>query len=349
MTKAVFAIPGDVMTLTGGYGYARSVLLLLPMFGIDVRHMPLADGFPIPSQQQLSEALAQLRRVPSDYVLLVDGLALGAMPPDEIAMLQAPVVALVHHPLGFESGIDPDLASKLISNETSVLQHARHVLASSPTTRAVLHEELNVPLEKITVAEPGTDPAERAKGSGRDDVELLSVGSITPRKGHAVLVEALSGLKHLNWHLTIVGSDARDRECARALQQLINSQELQDRVTLTGECEAEALDHIYAGCDLFVLPSLYEGYGMVLAEAMARGLPIITTTGGAAAETVPDAAALKVSAGEASPLRDALQRAIDDHALRARLAEASWIAGQALPRWQDTARIIADVLKGARA
>ena len=348
MIKAVFAIPGDVMTLTGGYGYARSVLSLLPMFGIDVRHMPLPDGFPTPSDQQMSEALAQLRRVPADYVLLVDGLALGAMPPDDVAMLKAPLVALVHHPLGFESGIDADLARKLLANESSVLQHARHVLASSPTTRAVLHDELKVPIDKITVAEPGTDPAERAKGSGRDDVELLSVGSITPRKGHAVLVEALSGLRHLNWHLTIVGSEARDPDCASALQQLISTHALQDRVTLTGECEAEALDHIYAGSDLFVLPSLYEGYGMVLAEAMARGLPIVTTTGGAAAATVPDSAALKVPAGEALPLREALQNAIGDQALRARLAEASWTAGQALPRWQDTTRIIADVLKGAR-
>lgn len=348
MTKAVFAIPGDVMTLTGGYGYARSVLSLLPTFGIDVRHMPLPDGFPRPSDQQMSEALAQLRRVPADYVLLVDGLALGAMPPDEMATLKAPLVALVHHPLGFESGISADLSRKLVVNETAVLHHARHVLASSPTTRMALHDDLKVPLEKITVAEPGTDPAERAKGSGRDDVELLSVGSITPRKGHAVLVEALSGLKYLNWHLTIVGSDARDRDCASALQQLISAHGLQDRVTLTGECEAEALDHIYAGSDLFVLPSLYEGYGMVLAEAMARGLPIITTTGGAAAATVPDSAALKVPAGEASPLRDALQRAIEDDGLRAHLAEASWAAGQALPRWHDTARIIADVLKGAR-
>ena len=348
MIKAVFAIPGDVMTLTGGYGYARSVLSLLPMFGIDVRHMPLPDGFPTPSDQQMSDALAQLRRVPADYVLLVDGLALGAMPPDEVAMLKAPLVALVHHPLGFESGIDADLARQLLANESSVLQHARHVLASSPTTRAVLHDELKVPIDKITVAEPGTDPAERAKGSGRDDVELLSVGSITPRKGHAVLVEALSGLRHLNWHLTIVGSEARDPDCASALQQLISTHALQDRVTLTGECEAEALDHIYAGSDLFVLPSLYEGYGMVLAEAMARGLPIVTTTGGAAAATVPDSAALKVPAGEALPLREALQNAIGDQALRARLAEASWTAGQALPRWQDTTRIIADVLKGAR-
>ncbi len=348
MIKAVFAIPGDVMTLTGGYGYARAVLSLLPIHGVDIRHLPLPDGFPFPDAQQMQEAIAKLRQVPSDYVLLVDGLALGALQPDEVASLKAPLVGLVHHPLGFESGMEPEHAHRLLANESAVLAHAHHVLASSETTRVALHRDLDVPLEKITVAEPGTDPAQRATGSGRDDVELLSVGSITPRKGHAILVEALAGLTAVNWHLTIVGSDRRDAECARALQELMISHDLAMRITLAGECDAEALDRIYAGSDLFVLPSLYEGYGMVLAEAMARGLPIITTTGGAAAATVPDRAALKVAAGEVAPLRDALQRAIEDGALRASLAEASWQAGQALPRWQDTARIIATVLQGVR-
>lgn len=83
---------------------------------------------------------------------------------------------------------------------------------------------------------------------------------------------------------------------------------------------------------------------MVLGEAMARGLPIVTTTGGAAAQTVPDAAALKVPPGDVLALREALQSAIADAALRARLSDASWLAGQGLPRWGDGAALIAHVL-----
>jgi glycosyltransferase involved in cell wall biosynthesis len=84
---------------------------------------------------------------------------------------------------------------------------------------------------------------------------------------------------------------------------------------------------------------------MVLAEAMARGLPIVCTTGGAAAETVPDDAAIKVPPGEERALSLAVQRIVHDTALRRRMAEASWAAGQRLPRWEETARIVAGLVK----
>ena len=84
---------------------------------------------------------------------------------------------------------------------------------------------------------------------------------------------------------------------------------------------------------------------MVLAEAMARGLPIVCTTGGAAAKTVPDAAAIKVAPGDVARSAPSRRpRACDDAALRRRIGEASWAAGQKLPRWEDTARTIAGVI-----
>jgi glycosyltransferase involved in cell wall biosynthesis len=84
---------------------------------------------------------------------------------------------------------------------------------------------------------------------------------------------------------------------------------------------------------------------MVLGEALARGLPIVTTTGGAAAETVPDRAALKVPPGNARALAHALGRAIREPTLRRRLGEAAWAAGRRLPDWRDTARIVAGVIR----
>ncbi len=344
MTPALFAIPGDLSTLTGGYGYDRRMLAALPACGVAAKHLPLPGGFPFPDAATVAESLRLLALAPPDHVLLVDGLALGALPPEGLAGLAAPLVALVHHPLGLETGLAPATARALVENERAVLAHVRHVIVTSQTTRDTLIADFDVAAEHITVVEPGTDPAPRFQGSGGQSVALLAIGSITPRKGHGVLIEALAGLAHLPWRLTIIGSPDRDAACAAQLRAAIAAHGLGERVILAGEAQEAALDAAYAGADVFVLPSLYEGYGMVLGEAMARGLPIIATTGGAAAQTVPDAAALKVPPGDALALRAALQTAIADAAMRARLSDASWLAGQGLPRWGDGAALIARVL-----
>jgi glycosyltransferase involved in cell wall biosynthesis len=114
---------------------------------------------------------------------------------------------------------------------------------------------------------------------------------------------------------------------------------------MLGAVAQKDLDTLYAATDIFVMPSLFEGYGMVLGEAMARGLPIVCTTGGAAAETAPDAAARKVPPGDAGAFAAALAEVMDDADLRQRMADASFAAGERLPTWEDAARIIAGVIR----
>ena len=145
--------------------------------------------------------------------------------------------------------------------------------------------------------------------------------------------------------LTIAGSDDRSPETTRSVKQAIVAAGLSARIGMIGAVGTAELDRLYAAADLFVMPSLFEGYGMVLGEAMARGLPIVCTTGGAAAETAPDTAAIKVVPGDAAAFRFAVERVLGEPALRRQMADAAWAAGQILPRWTDTARIIADVLK----
>jgi glycosyltransferase involved in cell wall biosynthesis len=278
----------------------------------------------------------------------VDGLAYGAMPEALVRGLGRRVVALVHHPLGFEMGYDESRRAELIASERAALALAERVVACSAGIARVLAREFDVPPGRVTIAEPGTEPAPRATGTGAP-VQLLAVGAVSQRKGYPVLVAALRDLADLDWHLTIVGSLDHAPDAAAVLHAAIEAARLDKRITVAGAVDQSRLARLYDRADVFVSPSLFEGYGMVLAEAMARGLPLVASTGGAAAETVPESAGLKVPPGDASALREALRRMIADPALRRSLADGSWAAGQALPRWRDTAARVAEALKTVAA
>lgn len=341
-----FAIPGDINTLTGGYVYDKRVLGELRALGRTVDHCTLPASFPFPSPADLSETLALLQTAKAP--LLVDGLAFGGLPPDMLATLPRPLVALCHHPLGMEAGLAPETSVRLIAGERRALALADHVIVTSPATADTLVADFGVSRAAITVAVPGTDPAPQARayapGAARtpgQPVRLFAAGSIIPRKAYDVLVAALEPLRELPWHLRLAGSAARAPETARRLHAQIAEAGLGGRIEIIGELSRPQLLDEYHRADVFVMPSLYEGFGMVLTEAMACGLPLVASTGGAAALTVPDAAALKVPPGDVPAFRAALERIIGDSALRHSLAVASWQHGQTLARWPDTAAVIA--------
>lgn len=344
MREVVFAIPGDIGTATGGYVYDREVLARFSAYDISARHVALPASFPSPTPADLAETERLLASTPADAVLLIDGLAFGVFPSDMVERLGRPVVALVHHPLGYESGLTEKRARDLIAAERAALATTRRIITTSRATARLLFDEFGVPPSRVTVAEPGTEPAPRAEGTG-EPVMLLAVGAVSPRKGYTILIEALSSLTGETWHLTIAGDMERNPEATAALKRAVRDHRLEDRVRLVGSLPRSDLEALFAAADIFVMPSLFEGYGMVLGEAMARGLPIICTTGGAAAETVPDSAGIKVPPGDAAAFSGALRDLLVNVPLRQRLAEESWRAGLALPRWDDTARRIANVLK----
>ncbi len=345
MTGCAFVIPGDIGMLTGGYAYDRRVLALLPAHGIDARHVALPGNYPAPTDLDLQQTTRVLAALPADTVLLMDGLAYGAMPEALVAGIRQRIVALCHHPLALEVGVSAERADALRKTETFALAQARHVVVTSALTGRTLATDFGVAKSKIAVAEPGTDRDERATGTGAP-LQLLAVGSIVPRKGYDVLVQALADMRRdVDWRLTIVGA-VRDVGAGATLNAALQADAgLASRVTILSGIEDGRLGALYRSADIFVMPSHYEGYGMVLAEAMARGLPIVCTTGGAAAETAPDAAAIKVAPGDAAAFAAALDRVLGDRVLRHSMAEASWSAGQLLPTWDDAARGIAAVLK----
>ena len=347
MSGIVFAIPGDIDAPTGGYGYDRRLLREWREMAVESRHLALPDSFPFPTAADLERTERLLDQAGPDFALLVDGLAFGAFPEPLAARFADRLVALVHHPLALETGLEPAAAAALRRSETFALRHARAVAVTSPATRTALITDYAVPGERIAVAIPGTDPAPRASGTAVASApRLLAVGSIIPRKGYDILVEALAAVADRAWTLVLAGSPAYAPRTVEDLHRRIDRHRLADRILLAGAVPPARLAEYYDRADIFIMPSLYEGYGMVLTEALARGLPIICSRSGAGAEALPDDAALKVPPGDVAALAKALARLIDAPAERRRRSDASWAAAANLTRWRDTARIVAGACLG---
>jgi glycosyltransferase involved in cell wall biosynthesis len=340
-----FVLPGDPDIRTGGYEYGRRVVAGLRALGWDVRVHALDGAYPAPTAAERAEAARRFAALPDGTRVLVDGLAFGALP--EVAVAAAArlrLVALVHHPLAEETGLADAEAGRLAAAERTALGAARRVIVTSAPTAAAL-AGYGVEPGRCVVVEPGTDVAPLARGSGGATPVLLSVATLTPRKGHALLFEALAGLTDRAWRHECVGSDRRDAATSSQLRVHVEALGLAGRISFRGEAGPEALAAAYDGADLFVAPSLYEGYGMALAEALARGLPAVATRTGAAEALVGQDAGLLVPPGDVAALRAALARLLDDPAARRRCAQGAARVRARLPRWDQACADLARVLE----
>jgi glycosyltransferase involved in cell wall biosynthesis len=339
---AGFAIPGDLGAPTGGYAYARGVLAAAPgAFAV----IALPGDFPAPSKASAEAAAKAMAAWPADLPLLVDGLAFGAMPTAALRRVKAPMTALLHHPLGLETGLSGAEAARLTESERAALGFAKAVVVTSAATAQTVAAMFGVDPARITVARPGLERAPRATGGGATPV-ILCVATLTPRKGQDVLVEALARLRGRPWRAVLTGALDRAPDYAQAVARQIAGAGLGDRVRLTGPADAAALAAHYAGADLFCLPSRYEGYGMVFAEAMARGLPVVAARIAAAEEVVGEDAGTLVPADDPDALAGALAALLDDPGLRRAKSEAALARAAALPGWDETAATILRVMEG---
>jgi len=338
-------VPGPLDQRTGGYIYDRRIVLGLRALGRDVVVHELCGRFPLADEAAHSATRDALAALPPGAQPLIDGLAFAGVA-GLLERLPRPFVALVHHPLALETGLSEGAAKALAAAERRVLAAAARVIVTSPATSADL-AAYDVDPARIGVVLPGTEPAPLARGSGGHEVALLCVASLTARKGHLVLLEALAAVSDLPWRLTCIGSPERDPATAGAIAAAIRTHGLGSRVELVGEQSEAALQPYYDTADLFVLASHHEGYGMVLAEALARGLPIVATRAGAIPGTVPADAGLLVPPGDPVALAAALRRAIGTPALRQRLAAGARAARARLPGWPDAARAFASELARA--
>lgn len=330
-----FAIPGDLNARTGGYGYDRRLLIELRNLGVLVEHIALDASFPFPDAKALQHTEQIFAALPDQTIVLVDGLAFGAM--GHCASRHASrlrLIALCHHPLALESGLNPAQQLAFRESEQIALQCSKAVIVTSANTALTLTELFSIPMVKITVAQPGTDRAGFAHCTG-DPAVLLCVATLTRRKAHDVLIAALAMVADLPWQARFAGGEEFDPHWGNELRQQIAAAGLGSRIHLLGS--VEDLSPEYLNADLFVLPSRYEGYGMVFAEALAYGLPVIAACTGAVADVVPESAGCLVPADDVYALAQSLRKVLTDQNFYGRLRAGAQAAAQELSSWQDTA------------
>jgi glycosyltransferase involved in cell wall biosynthesis len=344
-----FVVPdgiGDPSRPSGGNTYDLKLCRGLTSIGWSVLEHPV-PGFWSPPDGASFAALADaVRLIPDGAVVLFDALVASTAPDVLVSHAgRLRLVVLVHMPLGHRP---PDDHMRVRLRERAMLSAAAAVITPSVWSRRRLMELYELRADRIHVAEPGVDPAGLAAGTATGQA-LLSVAAVIPDKGHDVLLDGLATATDLSWHCVCVGSQDRDPAFVDALRRRTLEHGLADRVSFPGTAMGVDLDRAYGAADVMVLVSRAETYGMVVTEALARGLPVIATDVGGVAEALGHGSGgvrpgLLIPPDDPRALAGALRAWLGDAELRTRLRRAAGERRESLRGWSTTASVVADLL-----
>lgn len=348
--QRAFIVPGDLPGPSGGSTYNRHVMEIWDREGLAVAEEQLAGAWPHPddaARKTLGELLGRYREV------LIDGIIASAAP-EQMAQAQAggvQVTVLMHLPLPAETGLTTAQQIAAAAVEHRALQHAALVVCTSEwAQREVASRYGSLP---TAVAVPGADTAPVSHGSSPP--RLLFLATISPRKNPLMLLRALQPLKHHQWQLTVAGPDGSDPDYVRAVDSA--AQHYAGRAALPGPLTGAELDRLWEGTDLLVLPSLAETYGMVVTEAVARGVPALVGAGTGAEEALA-AGQPPSSQGRSANLpgravdptdeaawTEALRQWLTNDDVRSRWRANAGEHRDRLPTWSNTAKQLRTALR----
>ncbi len=342
MSELHLVVPGwvdDPARPSGGSRYDRRLATALSFLGWQVHEHAVPGPWPTRTGPGLAALTNLLHDLPDGARVLVDGaVASGA---DDVLLPLAgrlSITVLVHLPFGLVPDADPALALR----EGRVLRAADGVVTTSQWAADQVVSGHGVDPARMRVATPGADPAALTAGTSAG-TNLLCVAALTPLKGHDVLVAALRHLTELEWWCACVGPLDVAPAWWATVRQGVADTHLTRRLTFTGPLTSEQLDVRYAAADLLVVPSRHETYGMVVSEALARGIPVIAPAVGGVPEALGDQAGTSgvlVPPGDPTALAAALRRWLTEPGHRSRLRAGARRRRGELTGWDVTAAAV---------
>jgi glycosyltransferase involved in cell wall biosynthesis len=332
-TPLFFVVPGaidDAARVSGGNRYDQHVRDGLRKAGWDVRMVPITDSDDTIAARLFAE-------LPDGALVLIDGLiAVRESASLAVQASRLRIVVLAHM-----------LASLYDDHEREALRSARRIIATSGWTRTeLLSRDLAEP-GNVVVAEPGTSFA-ATTGASLSGGRLLCVGVVAPHKGQDLLVRALARLTDVDgWTCTFAGSLDVAAGFVDELKHSIRLSDLGGRTMFTGTLAGASLDLVYAQADLLVVPSRNESFGMVVAEALARGIPVLASRVGGIPEAMAGTTAgILVPPEDPWALEVVLRQWWGNEERRTELKAAAVEAREAVRPWSAPVAVIASTLTG---
>ncbi len=294
-----------------------------------------------------------LKEHKNDYDIVHDNqcLAYGI---GKLAQEVMPTIVTIHHPITVDRQEDYKAAKTLrqkfrvrrwysfINMQLKVAQKFSHIITVSEFTRKDIAKEFSLDENKFRVVHNGIINEyfyPKQNGPRPENSLIVTNSADTPLKGLNFLLEAVAEIrKKQPIHLTVIGQPKKDG----IIENLVAKLGVGDIVHFTGRIDNEEFADYYAKSTIAVVPSLYEGFGIPAAEAMACGVPLISTSGGALPEVVGEAGII-VPPADSKALADAITRLLNSPEERNKYAQAGLERVRSVFSWKKAAQEVAEV------
>ena len=325
----------DYARRTGGFVYNSRLIDALARQGNPVVPIEIETAFPAIDRQALAALAPCLAAIGPNSVFVTDHIHVCQLLP-LLRDASFPVIAIFHHSLVMEHGNPEDGEGRHLHRlEAEAFGLCSGIIATSQESRRYLEQQHRIDPTRIMVAVPGNERASRSIPSGAEPLEILSLGAVIPRKRYDYILDVASRLEAPYWRWRIAGDPNRYPELFTEFQQKRMDLTLAGRLDLLGEASDAELASLWNSAGLFVAASRYEGYGMAVAEALIRGIPVVTTDSGAV-KTWASSGVIGAPADDAAAMARLIDGLLGDRERLMSEAERAWRFGQSLPTWEET-------------